>query len=102
MYSCAYNHSLGFTWDVGKEETNRRKHGIGFPDAIGVFADAGAIVIEAESRGEVRFVVLGVDLLARLVVVVYTMCGENIRVISARKATRRERVRYGIQNEERV
>lgn len=102
MYNCAYNHSMGFIWDAGKEEANRRKHDVAFADAIGIFTDAGAIIIEAESSEEVRFIALGVDLLARVVVVVYTIRGEHIRLISARKATRRERVRYGIQNEKRV
>lgn len=63
-----------------------------FADAIGVFDDPGAITIEdSDSEGEgQRFLSIGLDFLGRLIVVAYTYRGDNIRVISARKATRKE------------
>lgn len=66
-----------------------------FADAIGVFYDEQAIWEEDEgSQGEQRFRKIGMDFLGRLLVVIYTYRGENIRLISARKATKREAGQY--------
>jgi uncharacterized DUF497 family protein len=82
---------MNYHWDPGKATANLKKHGVEFADAVGVFDDPGAITIEdPDSEGEQRFLSLGLDLLGRLLVVAYTYRGDAIRVISARKATRKE------------
>ena len=82
-------------WDPAKVEANLRKHGIRFSDAEGVLFDPNALTEEDENvEGEQRFVSIGLDPLGRVLVVVYTFRGEDIRLISARRATRRERRAY--------
>ena len=86
---------MDYEWDPGKASTNRRIHGVDFADAVGVFEDEwGLTVREEEAGGEQRFVTLGADFLDRVLVVAYTYRGEVIRVISARRATSRERRTY--------
>jgi hypothetical protein len=78
-----------------KARANVQKHGVRFSDAEGVLFDPGAISEEdEESRGEQRFVSIGRDHVGRILVVAYTYRGEDIRLISARRATRRERHSY--------
>ena len=87
----------GFEWDAHKARTNLRDHGIDFADAISALEDPRALTISDDrEEGEERLVTIGLDLLNRLLVVVYTWRGERIRLISARKATPRERRSYGI------
>ncbi len=82
---------MNYQWHPAKAMANVKKHGIEFTDAVGVFEDPGAITIgDSGSEGEQRFLSLGMDFLGRLIVVAYTYRGDNIRVISARKATRKE------------
>lgn len=84
-----------YEWDPTKAAANKRKHGIDFADAVGVFADEYALRREdPDAVDEQRFVALGWDTLGRTVVVVYTYRGEDIRLISARKATKKEREHY--------
>lgn len=83
-----------YQWDKNKERINRHKHGIAFPDAIAVFADDNAFTIEDGYPDEERFVTVGTDAFERILVVVYTWRGEDIRIISARKATARECRQY--------
>ena len=86
---------MGWEWDPDKAKENRQKHGVDFADAIGVFYDEQAIWEEDEgSEGEQRFRKIGMDFLGRLLVVIYTYREENIRLISARKATKREAGQY--------
>lgn len=85
---------MNFEWDCQKAASNLKKHGIDFADATMVFYDELAITIQDAVMGEERFITLGMDALARVVVVVYTWRGDRIRIISARKATPRERHRY--------
>jgi uncharacterized DUF497 family protein len=59
-----------------------------------VLEDDAAITISDEHPNEERFVIIGLDALGRILVVVYTWRGDNIRLISARKATPRERQQY--------
>jgi hypothetical protein len=82
-------------WDPGKARTNLRKHGIRFSDAEGVLFDPNALTAEDPSaEGEQRFVTIGMDPFSRVLVVVYTHRGEDLRLISARRATRKERQQY--------
>jgi len=83
------------TWDSVKAKSNRLKHRVFFSDVEPVFYDPNAISFEdKESEGETRFIVIGLDSLARLVVVVYTYRDSVIRVISARKASKTEQRAY--------
>ena len=82
-------------WDTDKAASNVKKHGIRFPDAEIVLCDPYGITLEDErAEGEQRQVTIGSDALERVLVVVYTMRGEDLRIISARKATKRERNAY--------
>jgi uncharacterized DUF497 family protein len=94
MYACAYNRRAKSKWDYLKAATNLQKHNVDFADAATALDDELAITIRAETSGEERFVVVGRDALGRLLVVVYTWRGDRIRIISARKATPRERRQY--------
>lgn len=78
---------VAYEWDPAKSMANYRKHGVDFADAVGVFEDDRAITIEDTTTDEERFKTLGTDFLGRLLVVVYTYRGEQIRLISARRAT---------------
>lgn len=59
-----------------------------------MFSDDLAITIEDERFEEERFITIGVDAFGRILVVVYTWRGDQIRLISARRATRTERQQY--------
>ena len=85
----------GYEWDPDKAKLNIRKHGIAFADAVSVFFDDSAITVEDNNPYEIRFATLGMDAFGRIVVVVYTWREDNVRLISARKATERERMQYG-------
>jgi len=85
---------MTFEWDPGKADANRRKHGVDFADAVGAFEDSYALSRPDPFPAEERVATLGRDLLDRLIVVVWTWRGEAIRLISARRATPRERRHY--------
>ena len=86
---------MDYEWDPAKAEANRAKHGVRFPDAVLVFSDEAALTIDDPHPDEVRYVTIGMDALARVLVVVWTWRGEaTIRLISARRATKRERQDY--------
>jgi len=84
-----------YEWDARKARLNLEKHGVDFADAVGALEDEFALTTDdTGTASERRFATLGMDLLGRLIVVVYTWRGERIPVISARKATRPERRQY--------
>lgn len=85
---------MDFEWDEAKAALNLRKHGVDFADAVGVFDDPRALSMPDDHPDERRFLGLGSDLLGRVLVVVYTIRSEKIRIISARRATPSERKRY--------
>jgi len=85
---------MNYEWDTNKAKSNYKKHGIRFADAVGVFEDENAITIEDDHEKEDRFITIGRDFLSRILVVVYTFRDIAIRIISARKATARERKMY--------
>ena len=93
---------MSYEWDPNKAKSNYRKHRVKFADAIGVFEDENAITIEDHHEKENRFITIGTDFLSRILVVVYTFRDIVIRIISARKATARERRMYEEQNEEGI
>ena len=82
-------------WDPNKAQLNYTKHGVRFSDAEAVLFDPNALTIEdTRARGEQRFVTMGSSSDSRILIVVYTYRGENIRIISAHTATRQERKNY--------
>lgn len=87
--------STGIVWDPNKARLNQLKHGVHFREVEPVFYDPHAILLEdTESIGEARWVVIGLDTKLRLVTVVYCIRTEEIRVVSARKATAAEKRSY--------
>ena len=85
---------MGFEWDRGKAQANRKKHGIDFADAVEVFYDRLALTVPDEHPTEERFITIGLDSLGRILAVAYCWRGKDIRIISARRATRFERQGY--------
>ena len=83
-------------WDPPKAEANLRAHGVSFSEAVTVLEDSFALTREdPDTSGELRFVTLGLSDRGNLLVVVYTYREPDIiRLISAWKATTRQRVRY--------
>jgi uncharacterized DUF497 family protein len=90
--------ALSFHWDRRKASENERKHRISFEEAKSAFLDENARVIPdpEHSEDEERFVLLGLSIKLRLLVVVhaYREDDEVIRIISARKADPSERKQY--------
>jgi uncharacterized DUF497 family protein len=93
-----------FEWDPRKAEANAAKHGVSFDDAVTVFLDANALDGPdlQHSKAEVRFLRLGRAADGRMLMVAYTLRrsgnAETIRLISARRASRRERAAYSAKD----
>lgn len=87
---------LRFEWDEGKNTANQRKHGISFQEAQTVFYDDRALLAKDPDDTEDRFLLLGLSLALRILVVCHCYREEDevIRIISARKANRSERAQY--------
>jgi len=87
---------MRFNWDKNKAESNFRKHGITFEDAVTIFADPYLLFTEdiKHSEEEEREWAIGESENGLILVVVFTMRQEIFRIISARKATKKERKRY--------
>jgi uncharacterized DUF497 family protein len=83
-------------FDPAKAAANQRKHGVRLEEAMGCLLDPLALVHEDESaQGEARYVLVGMSREGRLLTVCYTLRDEEtIRLISARRATRREERQY--------
>jgi uncharacterized DUF497 family protein len=89
---------IRFEWDPVKARTNQRKHGVTFGDAMHVFQDPCALFERDHEAGELRWQATGLAGGEVLLFVAHTVCEEGedeiIRLISARRATRKERKRY--------
>ena len=87
---------MRFEWDHDKAASNLSKHGVSFEEAVTVFYDPLAATFQDpdHSRGEHRFLTVGYSSTSRLLVVCHTERRGSVRVISARRATRRERNRH--------
>jgi len=87
---------MSFEWDALKAESNYEKHGVRFSESLPVFEDDYAITITDDDSdpGEQRFVSMGTGVKERVLVVVYSYRGRNIRIISARLAEAHERSQY--------
>ncbi|MCP3964607.1 MAG: BrnT family toxin [bacterium] len=88
---------MKWEWDPHKAIRNLRKHGVDFADAVLALEDEHAVTIEDRDHEERRFVTLGLDPEGRLLVVVHTWRAGTIRIMSGRKANKRERREYGEQ-----
>jgi uncharacterized DUF497 family protein len=88
--------TIQFEWDERKAQSNLAKHGVRFADATLAFFDPFKIVVydERHSLQEARFFVLGEMLNSKLVAVAYADIEGIIRIISARKASAKERRHY--------
>lgn len=87
---------MDIEWDAAKAAANFKKHGIRFEEAATALLDPLALAQQdASSKGEARWVLVGMSADARLLTVVYTLRDQSrIRLISARKATRKEAAYY--------
>ena len=90
---------IDFDWDPAKAASNAAKHGVAFPDAMSVLNDPLGLSIPDPAASEERWVTVGLAATGKLLVVVHTWeeTGENsaaVRIISARRATRREARQY--------
>jgi hypothetical protein len=86
---------MTFEYDPLKAKANWQKHGVSFAEAEFVFFDPLAIHdVDPDSIDEERFVTVGIGNSGLLLVVVYTMRGDAVRLISARRATRQEAKAY--------
>jgi hypothetical protein len=87
---------LRFEWDSRKARTNLAKHGVAFEEASTIFGDPLSLTIPdpEHSLAEQRYITLGKAFNGKLLVVVHTDRGDNIRIVSARRASRRERIFY--------
>ena len=86
---------ITFVWDEDKAVANLRKHGIAFQQAAEAFFDPFLKLVDASREEEARDAIIGMDMRWHLLFVVHIeLEAEAIRIISARKATRRERATY--------
>ena len=87
---------LIFEWDPQKAKSNLERHGVSFEEAGTAFQDTLSLTIDdpLHSIDEERLILIGMSQKNRVLVVVHTERGDNIRIISARKATKKERKSY--------
>ncbi|MCU0567321.1 MAG: BrnT family toxin [Oculatellaceae cyanobacterium Prado106] len=87
---------MTFQWNPDKASSNIKKHGVSFEEAVTVFGDPLAVTISDpdHSAGEFRFLTMGQSTLQRLLVVSHTEREGEVRLISARLATRQEKRNY--------
>ena len=87
---------MRFEWDGEKAKHNLKKHGMSFEEAATVFYDPMSATFDdpAHSIGEYRFITIGLSSKDHLVVVSHTERDNNIRIISARPATTKERKKH--------
>ena len=90
--------TISFEWDKNKEKQNIKKHGISFEEAATVFEDEAAILFDdpEHSEEEQRFLLLGISGSTKVCIVCHCFRADDtvIRIISARKATKKEEERY--------
>ena len=87
---------MQFEWDDSKAQGNARKHGVTFDEALSAFYDKRQVAFydPDHSDDEDREILIGHSKNGRLLLVVYTVRGETVRIISARRATRKEAEDY--------
>lgn len=87
---------IKFEWDENKNKSNRKKHSVWFEESQQVFDDPNAILYfdKDHSTDEDRYILLGLSSTRLLVVIHVQINSKTIRIISARKATKKEKVTY--------
>lgn len=85
---------MEYTWDEDKDEANFKKHGVWFQEAVTVFMDPLRDAAEDKDHDEERFITVGISHRLRVLIVAYAYRDDVFRVISARRATPKERERY--------
>lgn len=87
---------MEFEWDQSKAASNLKKHGVSFEEAKTVFDNPLAVIFDDETHsiGEQREIIIGHSRQNRLLLIAFTERSGNIRIISARLATRQEREDY--------
>jgi len=87
---------LSFEWDSKKAHNNVQKHSVSFDEACTVFADTLSLTIHdpLHSIQEDRFTIIGASCNNRILTIVHTVRKSSIRIITARKATKKERLYY--------
>jgi len=96
IHNCSYNVIVKIEWDRTKSTTNKRKHGLSFEEAAGVFDDPLhlSLLDERFDRGEERWITLGQIHDHMIIVAAHTYMdsegNETVRIISARRATGKE------------
>ena len=86
---------MRFQFGPAKAAANFRKYGVSFAEAEGVFHDPLAVTVEdPDAEGERRWVAVGLGSAGELLVVVYALRDDELRLISVRRATRKERKQY--------
>lgn len=99
IYNVNIPPEIRFAWDDGKNQRNKRKHGVSFEEARTVFYDEQAIEFPDpdHSQEEARFLMLGMSARLRILMVCHCFRENDsvIRMISARRATRKEAEYYG-------
>ena len=87
---------MKFEWDPQKAVSNQRKHGVSFHEAASVLGDPLSITYHDpdHSTTEYRFITVGMSQSGRVLMVAHTDRGDNVRIISARRATHQERKYY--------
>ena len=86
-----------YEWDSSKAAANLKKHHVAFTEAATVFLDPLALTYQDpdHSEGERRYITLGESTRGRVILVAHLDRGDRIRIISARRATRKEAHEYG-------
>ncbi len=87
---------LLFEWDEEKNDRNIKRHGVGFEEAKTAYNDPFLLTFPDEEHSDIeeRYINLGISAKGRILVVIHTERNKNIRIISSRKATRKERKYY--------
>ena len=87
---------LTFEWNKNKANSNVRRHKVTFEEASTAFKDTFSLTIDdpLHSQDENRLILLGMSYKNRLIVVIHTERDNIIRIISARKASKKERILY--------
>ncbi len=87
---------INFIWDKNKAKLNLDKHNLSFEEAATVFADPLAFIFDDEdhSRTEPRALIIGHSNKNKVIIVSFTERDKHVRIISARKATKKEKQDY--------
>ncbi|MDZ4854401.1 MAG: BrnT family toxin [Nitrospirota bacterium] len=85
-----------YEWDPRKAQANRLKHGVSFEEAASVFLDSRALTFgdPDHSEAEPREITIGISTRGRVLFLSHCERGDGIRIVSARKATPKERKQY--------